>query len=422
MTRWTRRAFLAWGARGLLTVTVALGGGGRIRARAQAEELVIGHQAPLTGAVAAFGRWHNRALRAAVERLNARGGLAGRPVRLATEDGASTPETGQEAFKKLVLQHGAAFVIGSVWSGTNLATAPLARELKTPYFPQGIATEIVGPQGNRYIFKSYHTVRAAVWAGAEWAVQHLGRRWTIVASQIEFAQSQARDWRLKLAELGAEVLDVITVPFRPTDFLPYLSKVDLERTEVLYQAFTAVDTARFLQAAHELGVQGRVALLGLIEGIDVLDTDSPAFEGAYFISGYPRRADQVPEELRPFDRAYREAVGIDAEGRAADGSVVPIADLFGSWQALSLIARAVEAVGWRSPGDHPALIEYLEGFAWEAGEDFPQGAGFLRAQDHLAFHDHYVERVERGRLRVLERLPRARSLYEPLADYTTQGL
>ncbi len=28
MTRWTRRAFLAWGARGLLTVTVALGGGG----------------------------------------------------------------------------------------------------------------------------------------------------------------------------------------------------------------------------------------------------------------------------------------------------------------------------------------------------------------------------------------------------------
>jgi branched-chain amino acid transport system substrate-binding protein len=417
----TRRALLARAVQSALALTFSAWGFGRIQARGQ-EEIVIGHQAPLTGAVARFGQWHNRALQAAVERLNARGGLAGRPVRLATEDGASNPETGQEAFKKLVLQQGAAFVIGSVWSGTNLATAPLARELKTPYFPQGIATEIVGPSGNRYVFKSYHTVRAAVTAGARWAVDNLGRRWTIVASQIEFAQSQAQDWQAQLTTLGAELVDVITVPFRPTDFLPYVSQIDLKRTEVLYHAFTAVDTVRFLQTAYELGIQERVKLLGLIEGIDVLDTADLAFEGTYYITGYPRLADQVPEELQPFDRVYREAVGIDAEGRAADGSVVPIADLFGSWQALSLIERAVEESGWRSPRGHPALIEALEGLAWEPSEGFPQGPGFLRPQDHLAFHDHYIERVEEGRLTVLLRIPKERSLYEPLIDYTTQEL
>jgi branched-chain amino acid transport system substrate-binding protein len=413
----TRRSFLKAAGGSVLAF-----GLGVTMGRAQAEEIIIGHQAPLTGAAAQFGKWHNRALQAAKERINAEGGLAGRTVKLVTEDGASDPATGADRFRELVLQHNADFVIGSVWSGTNLATAPLAQELKTLYFPQGIATDIVGPSGNRYIFKSYHTVRAAVWAGAQWAVENLGRHWTIVASQLEFAQAQAEDWQVRLKELGAEVIDVITIPFRPPDFLPFLAQIDLTRTEVLYQAFTAVDTIRFMQTAYELGLQERVKVLGLIEGIDVLDTEDPAFEGTYYITSYPRRADQVPEELKDHDRAYREVVGIDEEGRSAEGEVVPIADLFGSWQALSLIKRAVEETGWRTKADNPALIEALEGMEWEASGKFPQGAGFLRAEDHLAFHDHYIERVIDGRLEVLLKIPREASLYEPLVDYTRQGL
>jgi len=414
MEKLTRRSFLKAVGAGVL----ALGLG----AMGKAEEIIIGHQAPLTGAAAQFGKWHNRALKAAVELINSEGGIAGRPLKLVTEDGASKPETGKDKFIELVERHGADFIIGSVWSGTNLATAPLAQELRTIYFPQGIATEITGESGNRYIFKSYHTVRAAVWAGAKWAVENLGRRWTIIASQIEFAQSQAADWQVKLEELGAEVIDVITVPFRPADFLPFLAQMDLERTEVLYQAFTAVDTIRFMQTAYELGLQERVKILGLIEGIDVLDTEDPAFEGTYYITSYPRLASQVPEQLRAYDRAYREAVGIDDEGRSAEGEVVPIADLFGSWQALSLIKRAAEEAGWRSKADDPALIEALEGLKWEASGSFPQGAGFLRAEDHLSFHDHYIERVIDGRLEVLLRIPKEASLYEPLVDYTKQGL
>ena len=410
----TRRSFLKLIGQGALALSL-----GTLTGRAaQTEEIVIGHQAPLTGAVAQFGQWHNRALQAAVERVNAQGGIAGRPVWLVTEDGASDPETGASAFRKLVLQRSAEFVIGSVWSGTNLATAPLAEELQTVYIPQGIATEITGPSGNRYVFKSYHTVRAAVWAGAEWAVANLGRRWTIVASQLEFAQSQASDWQAKLAELNAEVVDVITVPFRPADLLPFLSRVDVEKTDVLYQAFTAVDTVRFLQSARELGLGERASILGLIEGIDVLDTDDPAFEGTHYITGYPRRAGQVPEELQPFDRVYREAVGIDEDGRSQEGEVVPIADLFGSWQALSLLQLGIEQSEWRSRQDTGRLIEALAGLFWEPNEKFPQGAGVLRAQDHLAFHDHYIERVEGGRLTVQLRISKEASLYEPLIDYT----
>jgi branched-chain amino acid transport system substrate-binding protein len=397
-----------------------LGSGALARAKAQTKEIIIGHQAPLTGAVAQFGKWHDRAQRAVIDRINSSGGVAGRPLRLITEDEASNPETGQDKFRKLVLQDGADFVIGSVWSATSLATAALARETKTVYFPQGIATEITGEAGNRYICKSYHSVRAAVRAGANWAVENLGKRWTIIASQLEFARSQADDWAAELQALGAEIAEVIEVPFRPADFLPFVSRVNLEKTDVLYQAFTAVDTIRFLQAAHDVGLRERLKILGLIEGIDVLDTNNPAFEGTYYITSYPRRASQIPDELKEADQIYRQAVGIDTEGYSEQGEVVPIADLFGSWQAISLIRQGIEKSGWQSKADNPAFIQALEGLSWSAGSEFPQGEGLLRAQDHLAFHGHYIERVENGQLNVLLRIPKETSLYEPAVDYTEQ--
>ncbi|MCS7198536.1 MAG: ABC transporter substrate-binding protein [Candidatus Bipolaricaulota bacterium] len=390
---------------------------------AQAQPIRVGHQLDRTGAVALFGKWHNRALEAAIKLVNERGGINGRPVELVNSDDAQTkPDVGKDEFEKLVTQKRVDFVIGSVFSGTNIATAPLAKSLKTVYFPQGIATDITEKFGNRYVFKSYHTVRAAIESAHEWVFGNLGKRFTIVHSVIDFGRSQAEDWAAKIRAAGGEA-QIISVPFpAPADLFSIIQKIDLSKTDVLYHAFTAVETARFLQAAFDQNLQARVKVLGLIEGIDILSTAEPWLEGTYFISGYPRRADQVPEELRDFDREYRRRVGISAEGFALDNprEVVPIADLFGSWQAIFLLKQAAELVNWRSKAENPALIKALEGLTMPASVGFPQGAQFVRAQDHLVFHDHYIERVENGQLKVLERIPREKSLYKTSVDYTKE--
>jgi branched-chain amino acid transport system substrate-binding protein len=373
--------------------------------------------------VALFGKWHNRAIDAAIKLVNEQRGINGRSVELVNSDDSQTrPDVGKDEFEKLVTQKRADFVIGSVFSGTNIATAPLAKALKTVYFPQGIATEISEKFGNRYSFKSYHTVRAAIEAAHEWVLANLGRRFTIVHSVIDFGRSQAEDWTEKIRATGGEV-QTISVPFpAPADLLPTLQKIDLSKTEVLYHAFTAVETARFLQAALDQNLHARVKVLGLIEGIDILSTADLSLEGTYFISGYPRRADQVSDELRAFDREYRRRVGINLDGFSAENSreVVPIADLFGSWQAVFLLKQVAELVNWRSKADNPALIQALEGLTMPASVNFPQGAQFVRAQDHLVFHDHYIERVEQGQLKVLARIPREKSLYKTGADYTKE--
>jgi branched-chain amino acid transport system substrate-binding protein len=419
MKNLTRRKFLE-----ISLGTLALGAWAANAGLAQpaGRPIRIGHQLDLTGAVEGFAKWHNRAIEAAIKRLNEQKGIAGRPVELVnSEDCQSRPDIGKEQFAKLVNQKGVDFVIGSVFSGTNIATAPLAKELKTVYFPQGIATSITGTQGNRYIFKSYHSVRAAIEAGYRWALEHLGKRWTIIASDLEFAKSQAEDFSAKIREAGGEIVDIITVPFRATDFLAALNKINLARTEALYQAFTAVDTVRFMPAAFELGIMRRMPVLGLIEGIDILDVRAPAYEGTYYITSYPRRSDQVPPDRTKLDLFYRARVGIGPDGKSPDGKeVVPIADLFGSWQAVHLIKLGVEKSGWGAQKENPAFIQALEERSiLPADEGFPQGEQFLRAQDHLSFHSHYIERVEGGNLTVKERLPEG--LYPPLVDYTKEG-
>ncbi len=413
----SRRRFLQYSA-GTLALSTVIGYAGF----SQARPIRIGHQLDTTGAVAAFAKWHNKAIDAAMKRLNEQKGIAGRAVELVNSDDSQTnPNVGKEQFGKLVSQKNVDFVIGSVFSGTNIATAPVAKELKTVYFPQGIATSIVGESGNRYIFKSYHSVRAAVEAGYRWALDNLGKRWTIIASDLEFSQSQAQDFAAKVREAGGQVIDTIIVPFRTPDFLSSLNKINLARTDALYQAFNAVDTVRFMPAALEFGLTKRVPVLGLIEGIDVLDVNTAPYEGTYYITSYPRRSDQVASDLTKLDTLYRERVGIGADGKSLDGKeVVPIADLFGSWQALSLIKLGIEQSNWQSAKDTPSFIQALEvNRILKAEEGFPQGEQFLRAQDHLSFHSHYIERVENGKLSVKTRLPEG--LYTPSVDYTKEA-
>ncbi len=414
----SRRAFLkaALGAGAALLVAPW-----RVRASAQ-EPILLGLQADLTGVLPDYGYWHRKVIEGAVAKVNEAGGIAGREVRLLVEDTATSAEVGRDKLVKLA-QQGASIVIGSQHSGVCLASLPLAKELKVIYFPMGEATEITGEAGHRYAFRLNHSVRAHAQVAYRWAVEHLGKRWTIVAADYAFGRSHAREWPPLLESVGAQVLDTVFIPLETTDFLPYLSRVRPD-TEVLFHVFPGVNALRFLQSAADLGLLETMTAFGVIGTIEGIATEAvPALEGTWYVSNHPRRLDQVPEDRRAFDEAFRRRVGVTPEGREeGTGRPTTGSHYWYGWEIVHLLKRAIEETGWRSPQDHPALIEYLEGVALRTSEAFFQGEAFLRAEDHQGFHDHYIERVEGGVLVVKERFPKELAVYEPEADYTAEPL
>ena len=99
--------------------------------------------------------------------------------------------------------------------------------------------------------------------------------------------------------------------------------------------------------------------------------------------------------------------------------------MFGCWETLFVIKRAVEQSGYQSASaeDKAALIETLESFrSFDGGIEHPQGSKMFVGQIHQCFGQQFISRVENGRLKVVHRTTIEDGLYEPEADYTTQPL
>ncbi|OGF53345.1 MAG: hypothetical protein A2Z21_07860 [Candidatus Fraserbacteria bacterium RBG_16_55_9] len=419
----SRREFL----KRMAGVSSALFSLAQLRAQATSEAIRIGLQADLTGTLADYGYWHRKVAEAAVRKLNDEGGIAGRPVELFIEDTASEAAQGTDKMRKLLFQDQVDIIIGSQHSGVSLASLPLAAEAKTVYFPLGEATEITAESGNRFSFKLNHTVRSDVYAAYRWAVENLGRRWMLVVADYAFGRSHAEEWPSRLREIESEVLEIIYVPLETVDFIPYLSRVDRVRTDVLFHVFPGVNGLRLLVQAAELGLFENSQIFGPICTVDGLDIEAfPQLLGSWYISKQPRRASEISSELQVFDRAFREALGVGSDGRElGTGRATTGSHLWYTWEIVHLLKQAIEATGWTSKADNPGLVQFLEGAQIKAGFGFPQGDKFLRAQDHQGFHAHYIERLEaiagELQLRVKTLIPAEQTVYPATIDYSQQG-
>jgi branched-chain amino acid transport system substrate-binding protein len=84
----------------------------------------IGLEAPLTGDQATIGKGMLRGAKLAAQRLNARGGIAGKKVEIVAIDDAADPATGVEAANR-ALARGLDGVVGPYNSGVGAQTLPL---------------------------------------------------------------------------------------------------------------------------------------------------------------------------------------------------------------------------------------------------------------------------------------------------------
>ena len=271
----------------------------------------IGVVADKTGGLAAYGYSHEKVLRAAAKMVNEKGGINGRPVELAVEDTESKPSVGALKFRKLVETDGVDFMIDSNMSGVAVACAPIAKELKTPYFPSASATEISGEKGNRYVFQLCTSVREEAKGTAKWAVENLGKKWVIVVVNFAWGWSNQEDFTKYVTENGGQVLEAIRVPLGASDWLPYLKGKIPKEADAVYLAAFGSD---FLSAIRDIhAVRPDIKKLGAVYALAAQDPAKlgPAGEGMYCITSYPTNLQGLDT---PVNKQYREIIGVDPVG------------------------------------------------------------------------------------------------------------
>jgi branched-chain amino acid transport system substrate-binding protein len=366
--------------------------------------IVIGHHCELTGGFASWGYWHDKSARKAVELINRQGGIAKRKVELVTEDTESNPASGARKLRNLIERANAEFVVGSVHSGIMLASIPIATELKTIYFSTGEATEATGSRGTRYSFRTGMDTYSLAAAGVPWAMENLGKNWTVIYADYAWGQSHFQEAKAVIERLGGKVAAGIAVPLDTKDFVPYLTRVPQE-TQVLFSIFFGSLSIAFYTQAKAMALDKRTAMYsvsGTIEAIAPQDIEGAA-EGVYIAENFPRMLKYKDDA---FHKEHNKLIEIDdVDARELNSKrVMAKSHAWQSWENMFALKQAIEASGYKTRKDTPGVIQALEGMQMKNSIGHPQGDKLIRKEDHCGLVDCYISRIEKGRFEVKKRV------------------
>jgi branched-chain amino acid transport system substrate-binding protein len=385
----------------------------------------IGNQADMTGFLAIYGYAFDIGAKAAVNYVNEHGGIAGRKVQYVLEDTESDVPIGIRKFRKLAENDKCDFVLGATHSGINLASIPVAKELKTFYFAQGEASQTTGEKANRYVFRIRQHSRIQGLAAVNFGIEKLGKSWTFMITDYSYGQAFINDLAPMVEERGGKVLAKIAAPVNTPDMVPYLAGVPRD-TNVLFSVFAGPDAIRYMQGTYQVGLSktmARLAPWGMIDATSLKGIEEP-LEGAYFLSHSPRYLDQVPERLRPYVGEARKVMGIndDCSLKSDPNRLVASSYYLCSWEVIFMLKHAIESSGWTSKADNEKLVARLEGFQGQGSLEFPMGDFSVRAQDHQGFENLWIEQVKTGKLVTVSEVPRERTTFPPVVDLTKEAM
>jgi branched-chain amino acid transport system substrate-binding protein len=387
----------------------------------------IGFQCHRTGIGAAYGRWYERTTNAAVKLINDGGGIAGRPIELIVEDDGTDPKRGAEVVEKFTTEHKVDVVFGTLFSHVVIGSAPTAGQLKMPYFVVSEGHHVASGTLNRYVFQPGITdVRSQVISMAPWIAGNLGKKVAMIFPDFAFGHDHRDYFSAAIAAQGGSVGALIPIPPTETSFTRYFAQIPAD-TEVIYHVMVGPGVLTFVKEMGEHFGSSRPQIFGFIDSLEAVDIASPGLEfldGTYFWEANPRyaQADQTS-----FDKFYREAVGVDANGAAVDDpkDISTYSHMFGCWETLHVIKAAMEQSGYQSAADKDkaALVEAVEAMTdFAEGNEHPQGAKKFMGAIHQAFGHQNISKVEGGKLVVVHKTSIEDGLYEPEADYRTQSL
>lgn len=398
----TRRRFLglAAGAAGSMMVARP--------ALAQRPPIRIGQQIDVSAYQEVYGFAFNLATKTAIDYINSKGGIAGRQVEYVLEDTASDLPMAVRKFRRLVETHSCDFILGDVNSAIDLATVPVAKELKTIYLPQGESSAVTGAKSNRYVFRMRQHSAIQGKAAVDYAIKNLGKNFYFIITDYAYGHAFVNDLAPLVEAHGGKVLGKTAIPVNTDDMLPFLAGVPKE-ADMLFSVFVGPDALRYMRQSYEIGLSKRAARFapwGMIDATSMEGIED-ALQGMHFLSSSARHLDQVPENLRPFVKEARRMMGISDDSTMLSNAKRLVASSYylAPWQSVFMFKQAVEKCGWESKADTPKLIQTLEAFEGKASLEFPMGDFKIRPKDHQAFQTITIEKVQNGRLVTMAQVP-----------------
>jgi branched-chain amino acid transport system substrate-binding protein len=247
-----------------------------IAARA-AEVVKIGLDNPLTGTYAALGKNELVGCQMALEAINAKGGVLGRPVELIVEESTSGDAgVAVQKARKLIDGDKVDFLLGNVNSALSLAMAQVSNEKGVLHIvPGGHTDAVTGASCHWNVFRVCNTTQMEANAVASALVKEYGKRWYYITPDYAFGHTLEAGLIKAATALGGTRVGGDLTPVGTVDFSSYLIKAQAANPDVILFLLGGDDMLNALKQAVQFGLDKKVHLAGAQQEMEPLEGLSP---------------------------------------------------------------------------------------------------------------------------------------------------
>ncbi|HEV3105104.1 MAG TPA: ABC transporter substrate-binding protein [Trinickia sp.] len=358
-----------------------------IRARGDVP-IRIGLNDPLTGTYAELGKNEQIGCQLAIEQINAKGGILGRPVELLVEDSTSADTgTAVQKARKLIERDKVDFLLGNVNSAMAVATGQVSNQLKTLHIVTGGHTDAVtGTDCHWNVFRVCNTTRMETNSVSKTLFSKYGKKWYFITSDYAFGHTLQEGFEAALKQYGGTKAGASLTPLGATDFSSYLIQAQAANPDVVLFLNAGQDAVNSLKQAVQFGLDKRFQIAGAQQELEVLDGLPPEARIGTWVFEWYWNQPGVPH-VQTF---------IDAIKPKNGGKVPTARHWFGyvSTWTCALIANQEKTL------DAVKLAKALEGFKLPPEVGLMPDTPFYRAGDHQLMPDlfvgHAVAKGEKG--------------------------
>lgn len=348
------------------------------------EELHIGANLELSGAVATYGSSIAEGIDLAVEEINESGGIDGMQIKVTKVDNKSDAAEATNGAIKLTSQDQVTAIIGAATSGNTLAQAEIANDTETILLsPSATAPNVtVNEDGslNEYVFRTSYIDPFQGTIAANFALDELGVKTAAIYADnaSDYAKGLGEAFKETFEAGGGEIVAEEAYVAKDTDFKSTLTRIKSAEPEFVFIPGYYEEVGLIVKQAREIGID--VPLMGadgwdsptLLElaGADALNN---TFITNHYSSGDP------DETIQNFVTKFKEkydgnepnafhALGYDAVYLLKDaieraGSTEPqaIKEALEATEELALVSGVITIDENHNPIKSATILEYVDG-------------------------------------------------------------
>ena len=235
------------------------------------EPLKIGLDNPLTGTYAALGKNELIGAQLALDQINAKNGILGRPVQLLVEDSTSADAaTAVQKANKLIDRDKVNFLIGNINSGLAQAMANVAFEKGVFHIvPGGHTDSVTGTQCHWNVFRVCNTTRMETNSVSKLLLEQYGKKWYFITTDYAFGHGLQAGFEASLKAANGTKAGGDMVPLQSTDFSSYLIKAQSTNPDAIILLLAGDDMINCLKQSVQFGLDKKFHIAGAQQELEV---------------------------------------------------------------------------------------------------------------------------------------------------------